>query len=293
MSDILFSLPVEQQITPCLTLCKKDELPVIVINHPKAKGAISLQGAHVLSWQPEGEKPILWLSPESNFKQGVAIRGGIPICWPWFGKAGDPMHGFARNQLWQLIAHDENDECVWLTFSLEDNEQTRILWPHSFSLIARIKMGETCEIELESHGDYSFTSALHTYLNIGDIDQISVSGLGPNYLDKVVGGEHTTADKKLTFSGLIDRIYTQPESFSVIADPANQRSIEIHHKNASDAVAWNPGAEVAKGMADMPDDGYKTMVCVETAYVTNARTVTNDKPQFLSATIRCHKNEQK
>lgn len=293
MSDFLFSLPIEQRITPCLTLHKKDDISIIVINHPKAKGAISLQGAQVLSWQPEGQKPIIWLSSETNFKKGVAIRGGIPICWPWFGKAGDPMHGFARNQNWQLIAHDENEECVWLTFSLEDNEQTQKLWPHSFNIIARIKMGETCEIEIEPQGDYSFTIALHSYFNIGSVDKISVSGLGPDYLDKVAGREHTTTDKKLKFCGLVDRIYTKPEPFSLISDPANDRCIEIHHKNASDVVAWNPGAEAAKTMADMSDEGYKTMVCIETAYITHPRTVTNDKPQYLSATIRYHNNEPK
>lgn len=293
MSDFLLSLPLEQQLTPCLALHKKDDISIIVINHPKAKGAISLQGAQVLSWQPEGQKPVIWLSPKTNFQQGVAIRGGIPICWPWFGKAGDPMHGFARNENWQLIAHDENDECVWLTFSLQDNEQTRKLWPHAFNLTARIKMGETCEIELESHGDYSFTVALHSYFNIGNIDRVSVSGLGCDYFDKVANGEQTTADKTLKFSGLVDRIYTKPEPLSIIADPANDRYIEIYHKNASDVVAWNPGPEAVKAMADMPDDGYQTMVCVETAYVSNPINMTHDKPQCLSAIIRCHSNGQK
>lgn len=290
MSDSLFSLPIEQQLTPYLTLRKKNELDIIVINHPKARAAIALQGAHLLSWQPNGEEPVIWLSKASHFKTGTAIRGGVPICWPWFGKTGNPSHGFARNQTWQLTAHDENNESVWLTFSLEDNEQTRQLWPHSFSLIARIKIGTTCEIELESHGDYSITSALHTYLNIGDINQVSISGLGQHYIDKVIGGEHSTSDEKLTFSGPIDRIYTQPETFSLIRDIVFNRSIEIHHRYANDVVAWNPGAEGASSIEDIENDGYKTMVCVETAYVSKPAEVTSDKPQYLSTTIRCHKN---
>ncbi|MCD1126051.1 D-hexose-6-phosphate mutarotase [Jinshanibacter sp. LJY008] len=293
MSDFLFSLPIEQQLTPYLTLRKKDELAIIVVNHPKARGAIALQGAHLLSWQPNGEEPVIWLSKASYFKQGIAIRGGIPVCWPWFGKVASPAHGFARNELWKLTAHDANEESVWLTFSLEDNEQTRQIWPHSFCLIARIKLGITCEIELESHGDYAITSALHTYFNIADISQISISGLGSHYLDTITGSEHDTSDKALTFAGPVDRVYSQPEAFSLIQDPVFGRSIEVHHRNASDVVTWNPAAEGASGMKDMENDGYKTMVCVETAIASQPVEVHSDKPQYLSMTIRCHKNESK
>ncbi|GKX62573.1 D-hexose-6-phosphate mutarotase [Pragia fontium] len=290
MSDSLFSLPIEQQLTPSLTLRKKDDLSIIVINHPKATAAIALQGAHLLSWQPKGEMPVIWLSQSSQFKTGAAIRGGVPICWPWFGKAGTPSHGFARNELWQLTEHSENEDGVWLTFSLEDNPHTRQIWPYAFRLIARIKINTTCEIELESHGDYPVTCALHTYLNIADISQVNVSGLGGHYMDKVIGGEHDSTEKALTFNGPIDRIYTQPESVSLIQDPVAGRSIEIHHRNATDVVTWNPGAEGASGMSDMENDGYKTMVCVETASVSNPVDVRNDRPQRLSSIILCRRN---
>ncbi|MDR0805810.1 MAG: D-hexose-6-phosphate mutarotase [Enterobacteriaceae bacterium] len=291
MSDSLFSLPIEQQLTPYLTLRKKGELPIIVVNHPKARGAIALQGAHLLAWQPNGEEPVIWLSEKSLFKAGEPIRGGIPICWPWFGKVNTPPHGFARNEEWRLTAHDESDHCVWLTFSLKDNENTRKIWPHSFCLIARIKIGTCCEIELESHGDdYSITAALHSYFNIGDINQVKVCGLGNHYFDKIAGGTYDTSDKKLTFNGTVDRIYTQPEAFSVIQDPVLGRSIEIHHRNANDVVAWNPGAEGTSGINDMANDGYKKMVCVETASVSKPIEVENDKFHYLSATIRCHRN---
>ncbi|QIP58119.1 D-hexose-6-phosphate mutarotase [Hafnia alvei] len=285
MSEKIFTLPVQEQITPYISQRQIDELPVVVVNHPKVRAAVTLQGAHLLSWQPSGEKPVLWLSSETAFKNGVAIRGGIPICWPWFGPAGQPAHGFARNLPWTLTAHDEDESGVILTFTLEQSAESKKHWPHDFCLIARFKLGEVCEMELESHGEYEYTAALHTYFNIGDITQIDVSGLGSPYIDKVNPG---TGEQQgnLTFATRTDRIYTKPEPFSVITDKALQRVIEVHHHNNTDVVAWNPWSELSVSMADMPNDGYKTMVCVETAHVTSPMKASANTPSRLSVTLR-------
>jgi glucose-6-phosphate 1-epimerase len=285
LSEKIFTLPVQEQITPYISQRQIDELPVVVVNHPKVRAAVTLQGAHLLSWQPSGEKPVLWLSSETAFKNGVAIRGGIPICWPWFGPAGQPAHGFARNLPWTLTAHDEDESGVILTFTLEQSAESKKHWPHDFCLIARFKLGEVCEMELESHGEYEYTAALHTYFNIGDITQIDVSGLGSPYIDKVNPG---TGEQQgnLTFATRTDRIYTKPEPFSVITDKALQRVIEVHHHNNTDVVAWNPWSELSVSMADMPNDGYKTMVCVETAHVTSPMKASANTPSRLSVTLR-------
>ncbi|MEB7890053.1 D-hexose-6-phosphate mutarotase [Hafnia alvei] len=285
MSEKIFTLPVQEQITPYISQRQIDELPVVVVNHPKVRAAVTLQGAHLLTWQPSGEKPVLWLSSETAFKNGVAIRGGIPICWPWFGPAGQPAHGFARNLPWTLTAHDEDESGVILTFTLEQSAESKKHWPHDFCLIARFKLGEVCEMELESHGEYEYTAALHTYFNIGDITQIDVSGLGSPYIDKVNPG---TGEQQgnLTFATRTDRIYTKPEPFSVITDKALQRVIEVHHHNNTDVVAWNPWSELSVSMADMPNDGYKTMVCVETAHVTSPMKASANTPSRLSVTLR-------
>ncbi|AWV46887.1 D-hexose-6-phosphate mutarotase [Hafnia alvei] len=285
MSEKIFTLPVQEQITPYISQRQIDELPVVVVNHPKVRAAVTLQGAHLLTWQPSGEKPVLWLSSETAFKNGVAIRGGIPICWPWFGPAGQPAHGFARNLPWTLTAHDEDESGVILTFTLEQSAESKKHWPHDFCLIARFKLGEVCELELESHGEYEYTAALHTYFNIGDITQIDVSGLGSPYIDKVNPG---TGEQQgnLTFATRTDRIYTKPEPFSVITDKALQRVIEVHHHNNTDVVAWNPWSELSVSMADMPNDGYKTMVCVETAHVTSPMKASANTPSRLSVTLR-------
>ncbi|AIU74846.1 glucose-6-phosphate 1-epimerase [Hafnia alvei FB1] len=285
MSEKIFTLPVQEQITPYISQRQIGELPVVVVNHPKVRAAVTLQGAHLLTWQPSGEKPVLWLSSETAFKNGLAIRGGIPICWPWFGPAGQPAHGFARNLPWTLTAHDEDESGVILTFTLEQSAESKKHWPHDFCLIARFKLGEVCEMELESHGEYEYTAALHTYFNIGDITQIDVSGLGSPYIDKVNPG---TGEQQgnLTFATRTDRIYTKPEPFSVITDKALQRVIEVHHHNNTDVVAWNPWSELSVSMADMPNDGYKTMVCVETAHVTSPMKASANTPSRLSMTLR-------
>ncbi|VEA66189.1 Putative glucose-6-phosphate 1-epimerase [Serratia plymuthica] len=290
MNEKIFTLPVTEQISPYISQRQLEELPVVVVSHPKVRAAVALQGAHLLAWQPAGDKPVIWLSNNTPFKKGSAIRGGVPICWPWFGPVAQPSHGFARNQPWNLTAHDEDDSGVILTFTLKDNEQTRKLWPHAFTLIARFKLGEECEIELESHGDYQATAALHTYFQIGDIEQVKVAGLGEPYLDKVAGGAEARQTGDVAFIGQTDRVYTKPDAFSLIKDPALQRTIEVHHHHMSDVIAWNPGVELSCSMADMANDGYKTMVCVETGRVSKPLVAAGEQPARLAVTFRCRKN---
>ncbi|WP_099064228.1 D-hexose-6-phosphate mutarotase [Serratia sp. BW106] len=290
MNEKIFTLPVTEQITPYISQRQLDELPVVVVSHPKVRAVISLQGAHLLAWQPAGEKPVIWLSNNTPFKTGNAIRGGVPICWPWFGPVAKPSHGFARNQAWSLTAHDEDDNGVILTFTLKDNEQTRSLWPHAFTLIARFKLGEECEIELESHGDYQATAALHTYFQIGDIAQVKVAGLGEPYIDKVAAGAQASQVGDVTFVGQTDRVYTQPDAFSLIKDASLQRTIEVHHHHMSDVIAWNPGVELSCSMADMPNDGYKTMVCVETGRISKPLVAAGEQPARLAVTFRVRNN---
>jgi len=285
MTAKLFTLPVLEQITPVISQRKIDELPIIVVTHPKCRAAVALQGAHLLAWQPEGKEPVLWLSSESAYKTGVAIRGGVPICWPWFGPAGKPAHGFARNLPWELTSHSEDANGVELLLTLKDSAETREVWPHAFTLTARFTLGETCHIELESTGDFETTSALHAYFNIGDIDKVAVSGLGNHFIDKVNAGKPSEQQGDLTFRGQTDRIFTQPEATSLIVDAALNRTLVIEHHHNCDVVAWNPGAELSVSMKDMADDSYKTMVCVETGAVTTPQKSTVSAPAKLAVTI--------
>ncbi|MBS6736900.1 MAG: D-hexose-6-phosphate mutarotase [Enterobacteriaceae bacterium] len=290
MINKIFALPVVEQISSALSRRLMDELDVIVIDHPQVKASFALQGAHLLSWKPQGEDEALWLSGNTPFKNGVALRGGVPICWPWFGPAaqqGLPAHGFARNLAWTLKAHNEDDKGVVLTFELHSSEASRQYWPHDFTLFARYKLGKTCEIELEAHGDFETTSALHTYFNVGDIHAVKVSGLGDRFIDKVNNAqEDALTDGVQTFPDRTDRVYLNPEGCSVIHDSALNRTIEVIHHHHTNVVAWNPGPALSASMTDMPDDGYKTFVCVESACATAPQKTTEEKPSRLAQTIR-------
>lgn len=286
----IFALPVLEQITPTLTRRKMDELDVLVVEHPQVKAAFTLQGAHLLSWKPQSEQEVLWLSGNTPFKDGVAIRGGIPVCWPWFGPAkqqGLPAHGFARNLPWTLKAHNEDANGVVLTFELQSSDASRKFWPHDFTLYARYKLGATCEIELEAHGEFETTSALHTYFNVGDIAAVKVSGLGDRFIDKVNDAkEDLLTDGVQTFPDRTDRVYLNAEGCSLIHDAALNRKIEVTHSHNANVVAWNPGPALSVSMADMPDDGYKTFVCVESVNATVAQKATAEKPSRLAQSIR-------
>ncbi|MFW0765620.1 D-hexose-6-phosphate mutarotase [Trabulsiella odontotermitis] len=293
MINKIFALPVVEQLTPVLSRRQLDELELIVVDHPLAKASLALQGAHLLSWKPAGEQEVLWLSNNTPFKDGVALRGGVPICWPWFGPAaqqGLPAHGFARNLPWTLKAHNEDDNGVVLTFELQSSDATRKFWPHEFTLYARFKLGKTCEIELEAHGDFETTSALHTYFNVGDIAAVKVTGLGDRFIDKVNNAqEDALTDGVQTFPDRTDRVYMNAEGCSVIHDSALARRINVIHSHNSDVVGWNPGPALSVSMGDMPDDGYKTFVCVETACASKTQKAQEDKPTRLAQTIQVNR----
>ncbi|MBI6530524.1 D-hexose-6-phosphate mutarotase [Proteus vulgaris] len=290
MNEKIFSLPIVEQISPYLSRRQLGELPILVISHPKVRAAISLQGAHLIAWQPAQEHPVFWLSEASLFTPGVAIRGGIPICWPWFASAGTPSHGFARILPWEFSAHTEQDDSVLITMTLKESQQTQKYWPHPFTLIARFKLGVTCEVELESYGDYDATAALHSYFNVSDIDNVSVTGLGGHYIDTVADKEVYTDETSLRFNGRTDRLYTEPDDFNLIHDDDWDRTIEVHHYHHSDVVCWNPGAELASSMKDMSAGGYRKMACVETARIHQPLKPDNVHPGRLSLVVRVRKN---
>lgn len=289
MQDTLYKLPVIRQITPYISQRQKDQLPLIVVNHPLVHAVVALQGAQLISWQPSGEKPVIWLSSQTPFKTGKALRGGVPVCWPWFGPAGTPAHGFARNLSWTLLAHDENDQGVMLTFELKHSPQTLKLWPYEFTLIARFRLGRQCEIELEAHGDYQSTAALHSYFQVADISGVSVSGLGQPFTDKVTGNTQGELTSPQTYPARVDRIFTAADDCNVITDSRGERQLGICHHNKSDVVTWNPGPELSCSMDDMANDGYKTMVCVETARISVPMVSKADAPARLGVTFRVNK----
>lgn len=242
---------------------------VIAIKNRYGSASIAMQGAQVLSWAPEGEKPVIWLSKEAKFVKGKSFRGGIPICWPWFGPHPSdpalPAHGFARNLDWQLKDRRETEAGTLVVLALAPNESS---WPHQAELEYRIKVGKQLELELvtRNKGSDSFVlgCALHTYFHVSDVRNVKVLGLEETqYVDKVKGGEKIQ-EGALTIDSEVDRIYLDTDSSCVIQDPGMNRSIRIAKSGSRSTVVWNPWAEKSEKLGDMGADGYLGMLCVET-----------------------------
>jgi D-hexose-6-phosphate mutarotase len=245
-------------------------LTVARIATPDADASIALHGGHVLSFQPRGEKPVLWVSGQSQYAGDKPIRGGIPLCWPWFGPhptdPGKPAHGFARTSAWTVLG----SEAAQLHLGLTDSERTRALWPHPFELELIVSVGLALDVELvvRNPGTAAFrcTGALHSYFAVSDIARATIGGLeGAAYLDKVANYERFQQTGAITIARETDRIYLDTSTECAIADAGWQRTIRVAKRGSRTTVVWNPWAARARELADFGDEEYHGMVCVETA----------------------------
>ncbi|MFA5170219.1 MAG: D-hexose-6-phosphate mutarotase [Sulfuriferula sp.] len=246
-------------------------VPVVEITTAEASARIALIGAQVLEWQPAGAAPVLWISRAAVYQVGKGVRGGVPICWPWFGagEAGKPAHGFVRTRMWQVRSTAQMADGVVVTLGIADSAETRAIWDYAFDLEMIVTVGKTLTMALvtKNTGEVPFTitDALHTYFHIGDIAQTIVQGLdGTTYLDKVLDFTEHTQQGDVIFAGETDRVYVNTQATCVINDTAQNRGIHIAKSGSDTTVVWNPWAEKEKGFADMAAGEYQQMVCVET-----------------------------
>lgn len=252
------------------------DLPLIKISTDKARAAISLNGGQVISFKPvTSEQDLMFVSHNAYFQFGKAIKGGSPICWPWFAANPEdeslPFHGFVRNQLWQVYSTevlDNGDTVIKLIF--KDSDITRSIWPHQFELVEVITIGNTLDIELITKNTgaqpMSITQALHTYFNVGDITQVNVTGLeNKTYLDKVDNFLEKEQTGPITVHGEVDRIYQNVDKPLCIHDEVLNRKILIAHTGSATAVVWNPWIDISRDSGDLEDDDYTRFICVETA----------------------------
>jgi glucose-6-phosphate 1-epimerase len=251
--------------------------PVVDVRTDRCAGRIALQGAQLLAWAPLGQAPVIWLSPRAKFGPGQSVRGGIPVCWPWFGphpsEPAFPTHGFARTASWQTIAAERLPEgAIRLGFRLLHSEASRQQWPHSTLLEIRHSLGAALEVELWSHNRSPFpvvlTEALHAYFAVSDVGRIQIQGLdGCAYADKLDGYARKRQAGPLEFAGETDRVYLGSEGSCLIEDPGLGRRIRIEKRGSRSTAVWNPWAERSAALGDFAPDGYRGMVCVETANV--------------------------
>lgn len=248
----------------------KNGFKYVEIVNDAACSEIALQGAHIFHYARKGEEPLLWLSDESRCEYGIAIRGGVPICWPVFGMSNPklPQHGFARTCLWEFIDAKEIDSSTsQVIFLLRDSEQSRRIWNNKFDLELKVIISDQLIIELKTLNtdkkSFQITQALHTYFHISDIDAICVEGLeNKPYLDALTG-VISRQEGSVIFDKEIDRVYQEVDKKIVLRD--KDRNIEIENEGSSSSVLWNPWIEKTKHMSAMSDAAYKEFVCIESA----------------------------
>jgi glucose-6-phosphate 1-epimerase len=273
-------------------------LPRLAIKTRVGEAQVYFQGAHVTAWQPaSAAEPVLWMSKSSYFEAGKPLRGGVPICFPWFGAhASDPKapgHGFGRLRDWSLIEASESaDGSATVALELASPVPLTPLWPHAFRAVHRVTVGATLTMALEVTNPgtdaFSFEEALHTYFAVRDVRNVTVTGLArTDYLDKVTGFDRKTqGDEPIRFEGETDRVYLNTTAACVIEDPGARRRIAIRKTGSDATVVWNPWVAKARAMPDYGDDEWPEMVCVETCNVNvHARTLAPGASHTMTAII--------
>lgn len=267
------------------------ELEAMEVHHPLFRAQLFLQGAHLTQFATHDKPDWLWLSDTARFETGRAIRGGIPICWPWFGAPErnppevrkrircDSAHGFARTALWKLEDVRESAHDVEICLSLDANDDFADNWEGHALLLATFSFSvKGCQIALTTTNlgaaPLAFTQALHTYLPTPDIQRTRIEGLaGADYVDTLLDWSYHPQHGDLTFDGEMDRIYESGAPL-VVASPASRRTLNAIGSDST--VVWNPGPGKARTLSDFPDSGWKSMLCVETANALSDYRVLNE-----------------
>ena len=251
----------------------EEDLAFVTVSNKHGDADICLYGAHVTSFRPRNSMDLLWMSPESNFEEGKAIRGGIPVCFPWFGPhktdSEKPQHGFARLMYWEVANTSTNasGESV-VRLQLSSSAETKAYWPHDFlaemTFVVGKKLTATLKVTNTSGAPFDYTCALHSYYSLSAIESISIEGLkGLTYYNQLTGERDVQEEETLEITDALTRHYLNTETPVIIADSAFRRRIKVDKSGSKVTTVWNPGAETCANIGDLPDDGYETFVCVE------------------------------
>lgn len=291
---------------PTIESIQFDELDGWRIRHRDAELLIARQGAQILGYQVDGQQPLIWRNEAAVFKQGKPVRGGMPVCWPWFGnldrnpdsvqamrQSSEPAkaHGEVRALNWELLGAGEDGDALLVELVLPEAEGRLPGWPHKVALKLSIRLDQALNVSLVSFNAsgeaVTFSQALHTYFAVSDVRQIRIQGLdGLSYIETLEGWEKREQAGDLTFSGETDRIYLDTPNLLGIVDPQWQRRVLIQTTGSSSAVLWNPWIEKTQRFTDMAADGWQGMVCVETANVLDdVVTLSPDEMHVMSVSI--------
>ena len=259
-----------------VTISLQESVGIIEVENTFATAKITTHGGCVLSFIPKSTpvtEDLLWVSPTAIYSGEKPIRGGIPICWPWFGahptEDDKPAHGFVRNAVWQLddvatLASGTTE----VTLSFKSTPVTWVIWPFNFHLELKIEVGEQLNLSLTttnlSENEMILTEAFHTYFNIENANELNIVGLdNSRHLDKLTHAAEELHTGDLVLNPPMDSVYLDQTADVMIEDKGLNRQIKIAKQSSDSAVVWNPGPEIVKGFADIPDDQWPTFVCVE------------------------------
>lgn len=257
-----------------LGFAEMDGEPIAWIRNGACSATIARKGAQVLSWYPHGHAEVFWVSPIRPKHSELTVRGGVPICWPWFGPhptdPTKPIHGFVCARRWAVAGSCKLPQATELILKTETTPEDAVLWPYQAELTLRLIAGATLKLELTTRNTgskaFQLTEALHSYFYVSDIAQVEVCGFeGLDYLDKLDAYTRKRQTGPIIVNGEIDRIYLGHSDKAVIRDMGLGRAIVISKSGSTSSVVWNPWEERAKTFGDIPEDGYRHMLCVETA----------------------------
>ena len=251
-------------------------LPRVQIATPEVIGEIYLHGAHVTSWKPSGAEEVLFVSSQSRWDHGHAIRGGVPICFPWFGGKSDdpaaPAHGFVRTKEWRLESISQVGRAVTVSMFTESDESTKTWWPADFRLVYRATFGPELGLELQmtntGRTSLRFEEALHAYHSVGNIQEARLRGLdGVQYFDKTDSNRKKMQQGEIAITSETDRIYLDTTDAIELEDPVIHRATRVVKENSRTTVVWNPWIQKAQALSDLGDDEWTQMICIESSNV--------------------------
>ena len=272
-SDHRFEIPGTAQVVE-----GNGGLPKVRITSPEVVGEMYLYGAHVTSWKPVGGEEVLFLSSQSRWEHGHAIRGGVPVCFPWFGDKADdpkaPAHGFVRTKAWQLESIAQVGAAVTVSMFTESNEDTKRWWPAEFRMVHRATFGSELSLELvvtnTGRTSLRFEEALHAYHRVGNIADGRLRGLDKvHYLDKTDSNRKKIQHGEIVIVSETDRVYLNTRDTIELEDPVLYRRIRVTKENSLTTVVWNPWVQKAHSLADLADDEWTQMICIESSNVSD------------------------
>lgn len=254
----------------------KGGLVRVSVTTPAAQAEIYLHGAQLTSWVPAGFEEVIFLSGQSKYAEGQAIRGGIPVCFPWFRNKVDdpkaPSHGFVRTREWQLDSIDRVGDSVMVTLSTSSDPGTLAWWPHDFRLVHRLTIGSQLAQELvminSGKTPLRFEEALHTYYRVGSAETVRIHGLdGVAYLDNTDDNREKQQAGDVVFTAQTDRAYVDTTHAVEIFDRVLRRRIRLEKQSSRTTVVWNPWSTGAQSLKDLGEDEWRTMACVEASNI--------------------------